>query len=119
METISKEGNEAPSNEIIGSNYLNGIQLVFISTFEIAICIAAILGNILFLIALRKVSSRVLGPPSIIFFGCLACTDLGVAIFLQPLRIAFYHSRENSETCKKLHLRHELSLSFYVDCLLR
>ena len=55
---------------------LDGKQMVFLSTFNVAICISAILENILILVAFRKVSP--LHPPSKLLFECLACTDLGV-----------------------------------------
>ena len=44
-------------------------------------------GNILILIALRKVSS--LHPPSKLLFSCLSATDLCVGLVSQPLRVAF------------------------------
>ena len=69
------------------------------SAFDVAISIAAILGNVLILVAFRKVSARVLHPPSKLLFECLAYSDLSVSLVLQPLRIISYNSYENTESC--------------------
>ena len=56
---------------------------VFFSSLNILLSIAATLGNVLILIALRKVSS--IHPPTKLLFRCLAVTDLCVGLFSQPL----------------------------------
>ena len=56
---------------------------VFIPVLNIILSITATLGNILILIALRKVSS--LHPPTKLLFRCLAFTDLCVGLISQPL----------------------------------
>ena len=50
---------------------------------NIVLSITASLGNILILIALRKVTS--IHPPTKLLFQCLAITDLGVGLISQPL----------------------------------
>ena len=56
---------------------------VFFSSLNILLSIVATLGNVLILIALRKVSS--IHPPTKLLFRCLAVTDLCVGLFSQPL----------------------------------
>ena len=65
---------------------LDGKQMVFLSTFNVAICISAF----------RKVSS--LHPPSKLLFECLACTDLGVGFFTPThLYRLFYASQKRQD----------------------
>ncbi|CAH3107163.1 unnamed protein product [Porites lobata] len=54
-----------------------------IAAVNILFSITSSLGNILILIALRKVTS--LHPPTKLLFQCLAITDLGVGVTSQPL----------------------------------
>ena len=54
-----------------------------IAAVNIVFSITASLGNILILIALRKVTS--IHPPTKLLFQCLAITDLGVGLISQPL----------------------------------
>lgn len=56
---------------------------VFIPVLNIVLSITATLGNVLILVALRKVSS--LHPPTKLLFRCLAFTDLCVGLISQPL----------------------------------
>ena len=58
------------------ADWTSGIQgeFLYLSAFNIFLSITAVLGNILILVALRKVSS--LHPPSKLLFRCLATTDL-------------------------------------------
>ena len=100
MENSSGNGNQTtPQSYVKCETPLDGYQLVIMSAFDVAISIAAILGNILILIAFRKVSARVLHPPSKLLFECLAYSDLSVSLVLQPLRIISYNSYENTESC--------------------
>lgn len=61
--------------------------VVFLSVSNIFLSITASLGNILILIALRKVTS--LHPPTKLLFRCLAVTDLFVGLVTHPLNAAF------------------------------
>ena len=63
-----------------------GIVELF-SALNIFLSITASLGNALILIALHKVSS--IHPPTKLFFRCLAVTDLGVGLLVQPLYVTF------------------------------
>ena len=56
---------------------------IAIAAVNIVLSITASLGNILILIALRKVTS--IHPPTKLLFQCLAITDLGVGLTSQPL----------------------------------
>ena len=59
------------------------IAEAMIAAVNIIFSITSSLGNILILIALRKVTS--LHPPTKLLFQCLAITDLGVGLTPQPL----------------------------------
>ena len=50
--------------------------------------VTASLGNVLFLVALHKVPS--VHPPTKLLFRCLAVSDLGVGIILQPLYVCYF-----------------------------
>ena len=56
---------------------------IAIAAVYIVLSITASLGNILILIALRKVTSVL--PPTKLLFQCLAISDLGVGLISQPL----------------------------------
>jgi len=60
-------------------------ELIYLSAFNIFLSITSVLGNILILISLRKVSS--LHPPSKLLFRCLATTDLCVGLIPEPLSV--------------------------------
>ena len=66
-----------------------GIVEVF-SALNIFLSITASLGNALILIALHKVSS--IHPTTKLFFRCLAVTDLGVGLVVQPLYVTIIMS---------------------------
>ena len=74
------------------SAWASGIhkELAYLSVFNIFLSITAVLGNILILVALRKVSS--LHPPSKLLFRCLATTDLCVGLITEPLSIVYWMS---------------------------
>ena len=86
---------------------LDGKQMVFLSTFNVAICISAF----------RKVSS--LHPPSKLLFECLACTDLGVGFLHQPIYIASFMLHKNAKTCSYIKLASWIvAVTFYGVSLL-
>ena len=58
---------------------------IAIPAVNIPLSITAFLGNVLIIVALRKVSS--LHPPSKLLLGCLASTDLCVGLISQPLYV--------------------------------
>lgn len=61
---------------------------LFLAALNIFLSITAFLGNILILIALRKVAS--LHPPTKLLFRCLAATDLFVGLISEPLSTLVY-----------------------------
>ena len=65
-------------------------ELIYLSAFNIFLSITAVLGNILILVALHKVSS--LHPPSKLLFRCLATTDLCVGLITEPLSVVSWMS---------------------------
>ena len=76
---------------------------ITISAGNIALTITALLGNVLIIVALRKVST--LHSPSKLLLGCLASTDLGVGLISQPLSVAVLMLPKHSNLC------------FYVEIL--
>ena len=69
-------------NTLPSANIRVGFYIA-IAAVNIVFSITASLGNILILIALRKVTS--IHPPTKLLFQCLAITDLGVGLTCQPL----------------------------------
>ena len=78
---------------------INGV-IMYLSAFNIFLSITAVLGNILILVALRKVSS--LHPLSKLLFRCLATTDLCVGLTTEPLSVVYWMSltREQWNVCR-------------------
>ena len=70
-------------------------ELAYLSAFNVFLSITAVLGNILILVALRKVSS--LHPPSKLLFRCLAITDLCVGLITGPLSVVYSISLANEQ----------------------
>ena len=77
------ENNTSNISRIPGIEFSVDIAEAMIAAVNILFSIASSLGNILILIALRKVTS--LHPPTKLLFQCLAITDLGVGLTSQPL----------------------------------
>ena len=82
------------------------IEIIAIAAANILFSITASLGNILILIALRKVIS--IHPPTKLLFQCLAITDLGVGLISQPLMVTLMLLADNIdikiwEICSQLH----------------
>ena len=65
-------------------------QLIFLSVFNVLLCIAASVGNAVILVALHKESS--LHPPSKLLFRCLALSDLCVGLVSEPLAAIYWMS---------------------------
>ena len=72
------------TDEHTNSTSLSGMSAAFVA-LNTFFSITAILGNILILIALNKVTS--ICPPTKLLFRCLAVTDLCVGLITQPLFI--------------------------------
>ncbi|XP_022789550.1 beta-2 adrenergic receptor-like [Stylophora pistillata] len=98
MANLNEDGNNVTSGpEIFCTSGLGAAQRIFISAINLPLSIAAIIGNFLIIVALRKVSR--VHPPSKLLLGCLACTDLGVGLLVQPLYIVYFMSPEHSKGC--------------------
>ena len=68
-------------------------QLIFLSVFNVLLCIAASVGNAVILVALHKESS--LHPPSKLLLRCLAVSDLCVGLVSEPLAAIYWMSAVN------------------------
>ena len=93
-------------------NLTEGLYIA-ITAVNIVFSITASLGNILILIALRKVTS--IHPPTKLLFQCLAITDLGVGLISQPLMATLMLMADNIgiKICKIcLKLLSSLSIPF-------
>ena len=77
------ENNNLNISRIPGIEFSVDIAEGIIAAVNILFSITSSLGNILILIALRKVTS--LHPPTKLLFQCLAITDLAVGLTSQPL----------------------------------
>ena len=98
MANLTEDGNYTTTGlEFSCSPGLGTAQKIFISTINLPLSIFAIIGNLLIIITLRKVSC--LHPPSKLLLSCLACTDLGVGLTSQPLFCIFLMAPEHSRVC--------------------
>ena len=98
MANLTEDGNYTTTG--LGFSCSLGLgtaQKIFILTINLPSSIFAIIGNLLIIIALRKVSC--LHPPSKLLLSCLACTDLGVGLISQPLYSVFFMAPEHSRVC--------------------
>ena len=98
MANLTEDGNYTTTG--LGFSCSPGLgtaQKIFISTINLPLSIFAIIGNLLIIIALRKVSC--LHPPSKLLLSCLACTDLGVGLISHPLFSIFLMAPEHSRVC--------------------
>ena len=90
------------------------IEIIAIAAANILFSITASLGNILILIALRKVIS--IHPPTKLLFQCLAITDLGVGLTSQPLMATLMLLVDNIDikiwNTMYYHLSASLSITF-------
>ena len=91
--TGGRRQNETVSLQVLCSfTWARGIQeeLIYLSAINMFLSITAVFGNVLILVALRKVSS--LHPPSKLLFTCLATTDLCVGLMTEPLTVVYWLS---------------------------
>ena len=105
MVNVSKEGNYTITQEYFCTIGLGIHQKIVISALNIPQSITAIMGNVLIIVALQKLSS--LHSASRLLLGCLAATDLGVGLITQPIRIALFMSPEHSKLCYYLTILFE------------
>ena len=63
------------------------------------LCISAVLGNVLVMVALGKISCPRLYPPTKHLFGCLATTDVCVGLIAEPLYVVYIMLPEQTRHC--------------------
>ena len=66
--------------------FVNQGDTTFFVALNVFLCVIATIGNLLILVALRKVTS--IKPLTKLLFQCLAVTDLCVGLIEQPLFVA-------------------------------
>ena len=94
---------------LLSANIRVGLYIA-LEAVNIVLSITASLGNILILIALRKVTS--IHPPTKLLFQCLAITDLGVGLISQPLMATLMLLVDNILNIMFSHLLSSLSITF-------
>ena len=94
---------------LLSANIHVGLYIA-LTAVNIVLSITASLGNILILIALRKVTSIL--PPTKLLFQCLAITDLGVGLISQPLMATLMLLVDNILNIMFSHLLSSLSITF-------
>ena len=98
---------------LLSANIHVGLYIA-LTAVNIVLSITASLGNILILIALRKVTS--IHPPTKLLFQCLAITDLGVGLISQPLMATLMLLVDNIDikisSVLFFHLLGSLSIAF-------
>ena len=104
MVNLTEGGNVTVMKTLLSANIR--VHIIAITTANILFSITATLGNVLILIALRKVTS--IPPPTKLLFQCLAITDLGVGLISQPLMVTLKLLADNIdikiwEICSQLH----------------
>ena len=113
MVNLTEGGNVTVMKTLLSANVRVGLYIA-IAAVNIFFSITASLGNILILIALRKVIS--IHPPTELLFQCLAITDLGVGLISQPLMATLILLVDNIDmkilNIMFSHLFSSLSLTF-------
>ena len=94
---------------LLSANIHVGLYIA-LTAVNIVLSITASLGNILILIALRKVTS--IHPPTKLLFQCLAITDLGVGLISQPLMATLMLLVDNILNIMFSRLLSSLSITF-------
>jgi len=105
MANFTNDGNQTTTQEYLCTTGLGIHQKIFLITMNIPLSIVTLLGNVLIIFALKKVTS--LHPPSKLLLGCLAATDLGVGLITQPLRVGYIMSPEHFKRCYYIKLLYE------------
>ena len=113
MVNSTEGGNVTVMKTLLSAN-IRVDKNIAIEAVNIVFSITASLGNILILIALRKVTS--IHPPTKLLFQCLAITDLGVGLISQPLMATLMLLVDNIDikilNIMFSHLFSSLSLTF-------
>ena len=107
MANLTEDGNYTTTDQyFLCTSVVRTSEKTFILATGLPLSIIALLGNVVIICSLQRVSS--LHPPSKLLFGCLAFTDLGVGLIVHPLRFGRYLSLDHSKTC------HYLSIVYLV-----
>ena len=113
MVNLTEGENVTVMKTLLSANFIR-VNILVITAANILFSITASLGNILILIALRKVTS--IHPPTKLLFQCLAITDLGVGLISQPLMATLILLVDNTDmkilNIMFSHLFSSLSLTF-------
>ena len=113
MVNSTEGGNVTVMKTLLSAN-IRVDKNIAIEAVNIVFSITASLGNILILIALRKVTS--IHPPTKLLFQCLAITDLGVGLTSQPLMATLMFLVDNIDikiwNVLFFHLLWSLSIAF-------
>ena len=109
MVNSTEGGNITVMKTLLSANIRVGLYIA-LAAVNIVLSITASLGNILILIALRKVTS--IHPPTKLLFQCLAITDLGVGLISQPLMATLMLLVDNILNIMFSHLLSSLSITF-------
>ncbi len=89
MVNATEDGNHTTIQQFVcWYDIIDARQKIIIPAFNIPLAITAFLGNVLIIVALRKVST--LHPSSKLLFGCLASTDLCVGLISEPVYASTY-----------------------------
>ena len=82
---------------------VSGVTLahrIILLMFGIPLSISAVVGNVLIIVVLHKLSS--LHPPSKLLLACLAFTDLSVGLIAHPLFCGLLFQTERPSSCSRL-----------------
>ena len=116
MANLTGDGNHT-TPQAFSCNTGIGVREILTLTLSSSLAIAALLGNVLIIAALQKVTS--LHPPSKLLLGCLACSDLGVGLIPCPLVIGYILSYEHFKICLSIAiLYHTIGMVFCAVSLL-
>lgn len=100
MANVSEYGNHTTNQAAFCINMSFGKELhLFLVVLNICLSVTAFTWNSLILVALQKCSVR---PPTKLLFRCLASTDLGVGLIIQPFYVTYLMIRESSRICRLL-----------------
>ena len=92
---------------------VSGVTLahrVILLMFGIPLSISAVVGNVLIIVVLHKVSS--LHPPSKLLLACLAFTDLSVGLIAHPLFCGLLFQSERPSSCSRFFIVIKTSFLF-------
>lgn len=91
----------------------NEVYTTFFVTLNVFLSVIALIGNLLILVALPKVTS--INPPTKLLFRCLAATDLCVGLIEEPLFVAVMLRNFASPTASYYVVKVYVALS-YILC---